>query len=357
MIARLALENGKIFYGESLGAEGSGAGEVVFNTAMTGYQEILTDPSYCGQIVAMTFPLIGNYGINEEDFESRRSFVRGFIVREACLYPNNWRATEKLAEYLKKNGIVAMSGIDTRELTRTIRESGTLRGIITTRDYSDAELRQKVLDVPHLSGQNLLSEVTTPEQYSLPGGNKRVVVLDLGMKRSIARNLHKAGCEVVIVPAFTTARDILALKPDGLMLSNGPGDPKDAGPVVDTVRDLIGKLPLFGICLGHQLLALALGGNTYKLKFGHRGANHPVKDLQTTKVQITSQNHGYAIDETTLKGLDVTITHRNLNDGTVEGMVHNTYPVFCVQYHPEAFPGPSDSAHIFHRFLAMMEAN
>ncbi len=357
MLARLALENGKIFYGKGFGAEGSSSGEVVFNTAMTGYQEVLTDPSYCGQIVTMTYPLIGNYGINPDDFESRKTFVRGFIVKEVCTMPNNWRTTETLSEYLERCGVLGLTGIDTRALTRIIREFGTLRGIITTEDISDAELRQKVESVPFLSGQRLIEETTTPEPYTLAGTGKRVVVIDLGMKLAIARNLNITGCEVVVVPAHTTAADILALKPDGLMLSNGPGDPKDAVHTINEVKTLLGKLPIFGICLGHQVLALALGGDTYKLKFGHRGSNHPVQDLESAKVQITSQNHGYAISEDTLKDLDVTITHRSLNDGTVEGMMHKKYPLFCVQYHPEAFPGPSDSAHIFHRFLSMMEAN
>jgi carbamoyl-phosphate synthase small subunit len=357
MQARLALENGKIFYGESFGAEGTGVGEVVFNTAMTGYQEVLTDPSYCGQIVTMTYPLIGNYGINPDDFESRRPFMRGFIVKEACTHPNNWRTTETLHSYLKKSGIVAISGIDTRALTRIIRQTGTLRGLITTLDYSDTELAKMAAEVTPLSGQNLLDEVTTPEMYSIPGSGPRVVMLDFGMKRSIARNLNNAGYEVVVVPASMPAAEILAMKPRGVMLSNGPGDPKDAVQTITAIKDLIGRVPIFGICLGHQLLGLALGADTYKLKFGHRGANHPVKDLETGKVQITSQNHGYAIDEATLAGLDITITHRNLNDGTVEGISHNRHPVFCVQYHPEAFPGPSDSVHLFQRFFSMMEAN
>lgn len=357
MQARLALENGKIFYGKGFGAVGTSGGEVVFNTAMTGYQEVLTDPSYCGQIVTMTYPLIGNYGINPHDFESRKPFVRGFIVREACTDPNNWRTTETLSAYLERNGIVGLTGIDTRALARIIRQFGTLRGMVTTEDFSDADLLQRVQDVPTLSGQNLLDEVTTTDSYTIAGPGKRVVVVDLGMKLAIARNLNKAGCEVVVVPSNTSATDILALKPDGLMLSNGPGDPKDAVQTICEVKKLLGQLPIFGICLGHQVLALALGGDTYKLKFGHRGANHPVKDLQSTKVQITSQNHGYAIDEEKLKDLDVTVTHRSLNDGTIEGMMHNKYPIFCVQYHPEAFPGPSDSAHIFDRFLSMMEDN
>jgi carbamoyl-phosphate synthase small subunit len=355
MLARLALENGTVLYGESFGSDCSCEGEVVFNTAMTGYQEILTDPSYCGQIVTMTYPLIGNYGINPDDFESRRSFVRGFVVKEACRNPNNWRATETIASYLKRNKIPGISGIDTRALTRIIRKSGAMRGIISTEACSDEELVQKAKNSPYLSGQNLLTEVSVPESYTLKADGPRIVVLDLGMKQSIANNLNRAGCEVIVVPATTTAEEVLAFKPAGLMLSNGPGDPKDAKVPIETAQSLIGKLPLFGICLGHQVLALALGADTYKLKFGHRGANHPVKDLETTKVQITSQNHGYAVDEMTLEALDITVTHRNLNDWTVEGMVHNTHPIFCVQYHPEAFPGPSDSAHIFERFLSMLQ--
>lgn len=356
MLARLALENGKIFYGESFGATGSSDGEVVFNTSMTGYQEILTDPSYCGQIVTMTYPLIGNYGINADDFESRRSFVRGFVVKEACSDPNNWRATGTLSQYLKNNDIVGIADIDTRALTRVIRQHGTLRGILSTEDCSDAELVQKAQSAATLSSQNFVSQVTTPEPFNLPGPGHRVVLLDMGAKMSIARNLNEFGCDVTVVPANTSVEEILAYKPDGLMVSNGPGDPKNNLETINSLQQLIGKLPIFGICLGHQLLALALGGDTYKLKFGHRGANHPVKDLETTKVQITSQNHGYAVDEKALAELDVTVTHRNLNDGTVEGMRHNQHPVFCVQYHPEANPGPTDSIHLFSRFLSMMEA-
>ncbi|MBS3887479.1 MAG: glutamine-hydrolyzing carbamoyl-phosphate synthase small subunit [Dethiobacter sp.] len=356
MFTRLALENGEIFYGEGFGASGSCAGEVIFNTAMTGYQEILTDPSYCGQILTMTYPLIGNYGINPVDFESRQPFLRGFVVREACNHPNNWRATETLSAYLKRNNILALSGIDTRALTRIIRQSGAMRGVISTEELDDQELVKRARTAPALSGQNLLNEVTTPVRYTIDGDGPRVVVLDLGLKQSIVKNLSKAGCEVVVVPAMTIAEEILALKPSAMLLSNGPGDPKDAQQPILTVKKLIGKLPLFGVCLGHQILALALGADTYKLKFGHRGANQPVKDLESTKVQITSQNHGYAIDEKTLTGLDITVTHRNLHDWTVEGIRHNSLPIFSVQYHPEAFPGPSDSAHIFQRFLSLMEA-
>lgn len=355
MLARLALENGSIFYGKGFGATGSSTGEVVFNTSMTGYQEILTDPSYCGQIVTMTYPLIGNYGINPDDFESRRPFVRGFVVREACANPNNWRTTETLSDYLGKNNIVGISGVDTRALTRAIRRSGTLRGVISTEEHADAELIQMAQESRGISGQKLVSQVTTPEVYNLPGDGRRVVLLDMGAKLSIARNLNEMGCDVTVVPAAASPAEIMAYQPDGMMISNGPGDPKDNPETIANIAQLIGQIPIFGICLGHQLLALALGGDTYKLKFGHRGANHPVKDLETTKVQITSQNHGYAVDEKTVEKLDVTVTHRNLNDGTVEGMRHNKQRIFCVQYHPEANPGPTDSVHLFNRFLELME--
>ena len=357
MQARLVLENGNIFYGKSFGAEGTSKGEVVFNTAMTGYQELLTDPSYYGQIVNMTYPLVGNYGINLDDFESNNIYVRGFIVREACTHPSNWRSRKTLAEFLQHNSIVGLYGVDTRALTRVIRQSGTLRGIITSQDYSDAELLKMAHEVHLPPGETILREVSTPEKYILPGQGFRVVLLDFGLKQGIARFLNQSGCEVIIVPAFTTYEEIIALKPQGVLLSNGPGDPKDTGEIVNTVRKLVSKFPVFGICLGHQILGLALGGDTYKLKFGHRGANHPVKDLQTGKVQITSQNHGYAIDDTTLEGTEITITHRNLNDGTVEGLSHNKYPAFSVQYHPEASPGPIDSIHLFDRFFKLMEIN
>lgn len=356
MFTRLALENGEIFYGEGFGASGSCEGEVIFNTAMTGYQEILTDPSNCGQILAMTYPLIGNYGINPADFESRQPFLRGFVVREVCSHPSNWRATETLSAYLKRNNILALSGIDTRALTRIIRQSGTMRGVISTEDVDDRELIERAGSALTISWQNLLNEVTTPASYTIEGEGPRIVVLDLGLKQSIITNLSKAGYEVVVVPAMTTAEEILALNPGGMLLSNGPGDPKDAKQPLETVKKLIGKLPLFGICLGHQILALALGADTYKLKFGHRGANQPVKDLESTKVQITAQNHGYVIDEKTLTGLDITVTHRNLHDWTVEGIRHNTLPIFSVQYHPEVFPSSSGSPHIFQRFLSLMKA-
>ncbi|MCR3922925.1 MAG: glutamine-hydrolyzing carbamoyl-phosphate synthase small subunit [Firmicutes bacterium] len=355
MLTRLALENGKIFYGEGFGATGTSSGEVVFNTSMTGYQEILTDPSYCGQIVTMTYPLIGNYGINLDDFESRRSFVRGFVVKEACAHPNNWRSKGTLAEYLQDNDIIGISGIDTRALTRVIRHFGTLRGIISSDDFSDNELIDKAKMAPDISGQNFVSQVTTPDVFNMAGPGHRVVLLDMGTKFNIAKSLHELGCDVTVVPATTSSQAILDFNPAGLVISNGPGDPKDNPITIATVQELVGKLPMFGICLGHQLLALALGGDTYKLKFGHHGANHPVKDLETTKVQITSQNHGYAVNEEALDKMNITITHRNLNDHTVEGFRHNQHDIVSVQYHPEASPGPTDSTHLFHRFLDAMK--
>lgn len=354
MRAKLALEDGTIFEGIAFGAKGERAGEVVFNTGMTGYQEILTDPSYCGQIVTMTYPLIGNYGINDDDFESRRPFVRGFVVREFCQEPSNWRARQTIAEYLEENGIVGIAGIDTRALTRRIRIHGAMRGIITTEDLSPQELMEKVQAVPDISSQDLVVEVTIKESYRLEGGRFRVVLMDFGAKLNIARELHRRGCDVTVVPAHTRAEEILAMDPDGIMLSNGPGDPQQVPYAVETVRRLIGKKPIFGICLGHQIIGIALGAATYKLKFGHRGSNHPVKDYLTGKVYITSQNHGFVVDDRTLPD-DVIVTHRNLNDGSVEGLMHRELPLFSVQYHPEAAPGPWDSAYLFDRFIEMME--
>ncbi|MDN5363014.1 MAG: carbamoyl-phosphate synthase small subunit [Eubacteriales bacterium] len=354
MRAKLALEDGTIFEGIAFGAKGERAGEVVFNTGMTGYQEILTDPSYCGQIVTMTYPLIGNYGINDDDFESRRPFVRGFVVREFCQEPSNWRARRTIAEYLEENGIVGIAGIDTRALTRRIRIHGAMRGIITTEDLSPQELMEKVQAVPDISSQDLVVEVTIKESYRLEGGRFRVVLMDFGAKLNIARELHRRGCDVTVVPAHTRAEEILAMDPDGIMLSNGPGDPQQVPYAVETVRRLIGKKPIFGICLGHQIIGIALGAATYKLKFGHRGSNHPVKDYLTGKVYITSQNHGFVVDDRTLPD-DVIVTHRNLNDGSVEGLMHRELPLFSVQYHPEAAPGPWDSAYLFDRFIEMME--
>ncbi|MEW5921429.1 MAG: glutamine-hydrolyzing carbamoyl-phosphate synthase small subunit [Bacillota bacterium] len=351
MTARLILEDGTLFEGKSCGATGEAWGEVVFNTSMTGYQEVLTDPSYCGQIVSMTFPLIGNYGINEEDFESRSPFVRGFIMRECCRIPSNWRSCMTLPEYLEQNNIVAMEGMDTRALTRYIREKGTMRGLITTRETPYAELLERVRKTPTISEQDLISSVTTPEPYTWENKGPHVVIIDLGLKLSIGRSLHNMGCRVTVIPVSLTATEILALKPDAIVLSNGPGNPERATGTIKMLTELLGHLPVLGICLGHQLLALALGAKTYKLKFGHRGANHPVKDLLRNRVYITSQNHGFAVDESSLPP-ELKMTHRNVNDGTVEGFRNEKLKLISIQYHPEAFPGPMDSRYLFDEFLA-----
>lgn len=354
----LVLEDGTVFEGKAFGATGSQNGEVVFNTSMTGYQEILTDPSYCGQIITMTYPLIGNYGVNSEDFESGRSYARGFIVREWSPEPSNWRNEKTVDEFLKEQGVVGISGIDTRALTKRLRNHGVMRGIITTEEGEIEELIKKAKSAPTLSGQQLVPEVTTKEVYhEIPkdGAKYKVVMMDFGGKRNIVRSLQNFGCEVVVVPAQTTAEEVLNYNPDGIMLSNGPGDPVDVPYAIEAVRQLIGKKPIFGICLGHQIVGLALGAKTYKLQFGHRGANHPVKDLKSGRVHITSQNHGYVVDEESIKALDVEVSHINLNDGTVEGIRHKTYPLFSVQYHPEASPGPTDSEYLFEEFIDLIK--
>ena len=369
MQAALVLETGKIFWGESFGAKGEAWGEVVFNTGMTGYQEVLTDPSYKGQMVCMTYPLIGNYGINPWDNQSAELQVQGFIVKEAAQNPNHWQLEKNLSRTLAQAGVVGIKGVDTRALTRIIREYGVLRGVITTELDNLEEKAQELKNwqVP----QDVVAQVSTKEIYKLPplaGGkqvfpnksqddlreNLQVVVMDFGIKGNILRAMQEEGYALTVVPYSTSAQEILALKPDGVFLSNGPGDPKAVEIGIKTIGQLVGKLPIFGICLGHQLLTLALGGDTYKLKYGHRGGNQPVQDLRTRKVHITSQNHGYAVEEKSLVNTSLEVTHLNLNDHTVEGVRHKELPIFSVQYHPEAGPGPSDSLYLFKEFTALM---
>ncbi|MDD5655205.1 MAG: glutamine-hydrolyzing carbamoyl-phosphate synthase small subunit [Candidatus Omnitrophica bacterium] len=360
MKAILALENGAVFKGESFGACGERFGEVVFNTSMAGYQEILTDPSYKGQIVAMTYPLIGNYGVNKEDVQSRRPFLEGFVVKEYCKLASNWRSEKSLSDYLKENGIMGIEGIDTRALTLNIRLAGALKAVLSTEDADEQSLVQKARNSPGLPGIDLVKDVTIAKKYAwskAPARKYKVAVLDCGCKYNILQELIARECEVVVLPAQASAQEILKIKPDGLLLSNGPGDPAAVTYVVDTVRKLIGKLPIFGICLGHQMLGLALGGRTYKLKFGHHGANHPVKDLKTGRVLITAQNHGFCVDIDSLKDKNIEITHINLNDKTMEGMRHKKLPVFSVQFHPEASPGPHDAQYLFGEFIKLMKKN
>jgi carbamoyl-phosphate synthase small subunit len=353
----LALEDGTCFEGVSFGASGERAGEIVFNTSMTGYQEILTDPSYCGQIVTMTYPLIGNYGVNREDVESGRPQVEGFVVRECSRIASNWRATKSLPDYLKKHKIIGIEGIDTRALTKHIRSAGAMKAIISTVDLNKNSLIKKAKESKGLVGRDLVKKVTSKQRYVWnKKGKFKVVVIDCGVKLNILRDLAAAGCRVLVVPAKTSATKILRFKPHGVLLSNGPGDPAAVPYVVETTRELLRKkVPIFGICLGQQILGLALGGKTYKLKFGHRGANQPVKDLKTGKIDITSQNHGFCVDMDSLKKKEVNPTHINLNDNTLEGMKHRYLPVFSVQYHPEAAPGPHDASYLFRRFVKMME--
>ncbi|MGD0152642.1 MAG: glutamine-hydrolyzing carbamoyl-phosphate synthase small subunit [Thermacetogeniaceae bacterium] len=355
MIGYLALEDGTVMQGTAFGSEGRQFGEVVFNTSMTGYQKILTDPSYCGQIVVLTYPLVGNYGINKEDYESARPWVQGFVIKELCDYPSNWRYWIKLEEFLQKYDVIGLAGIDTRALTRRLRNYGTMRGVIATGDQDTTTLVQAAQSSPSISGQDLITACATKEIQTWGDGPLRVVVVDFGVKQNIVRSLVQRGCTVKLAPPATTAEEIMNCRPHGVVLTNGPGDPKDVWYAVETARQLIGKCPVMGICLGHQILGLAFGGDTYKLKFGHRGANHPVKDLATGKIAITSQNHGFAVDDKSLPNSEVVISHRNLNDGTVEGLQHKTLPVFSVQYHPEGSPGPMDSTYLFDRFLALIQ--
>lgn len=366
--ALLVLEDGTTYEGYSFGHHGIAVGEVVFNTSMTGYQEVLTDPSYAGQIVVLTYPLVGNYGINDEDFESDRVQVSGFVVKELCQKPSNWRCVKTLEKFLKEHRIVAIEGVDTRSLVKKLRIHGVMMGAIGV-DVS----REVLLDVlkasPKYDEIDFVPKVSTKRSYiwsDAPchkdtqlklnfGESFRVVVVDLGVKFNILRNLRKRGCEVIVVPCKATAEQILKWNPNGVLFSNGPGDPALLQYAIKTARDLMGKVPLAGICLGHQILAWALGGKTFKLKFGHRGSNHPVKDLRTGRVYITSQNHGYAVDEKSLEGTGAIITHINLNDFTVEGLAHPELGIFSVQYHPEASPGPLDNSYIFDEFIQIMQ--
>lgn len=361
MKAILLLEDGTVFEGRSFGAAGLACGEVVFNTSMTGYQEILTDPSYYEQIITMTYPLIGNYGTNADDRESRRIFARGFIVKENCNYPSNWRNSGSLCEYLKANNIVALEGIDTRKLVKHIRTQGAMRGIISSTELRPDALKKKLAEYPGLVGRDIVKDVTLKKPYKFNLKHKtqnsklwKVVAFDFGIKQNILRLLYSHGCSVYVVPADTTAKNVLSQKPDGVFLSNGPGDPAAVDYAIKTVRELLGKIPIFGICLGHQILALALGARTYKLKFGHRGANHPVKNLQTGAVEITAQNHGFCVDIGSLRDKNVELTHINLNDNTLEGFRCKKLAAFSVQYHPESSPGPHDSRYLFRSFTDLM---
>ncbi|WP_054027993.1 glutamine-hydrolyzing carbamoyl-phosphate synthase small subunit [Bacillus sp. FJAT-28004] len=355
MQARLLLEDGTLFTGLSFGAEAQMMGEVVFNTGITGYQEVLSDPSYCGQIVTMTYPLIGNYGITRDDFEAMRPFIHGFVVRRHEEVPSNWRAQYSLGQLLKEYGIPGISDIDTRMLTRKLRNYGTMKGLITTGNERVEELAER-LNISKLMTDQV-ARTSTSHVFSSPGQGERIVLVDFGAKSGILRELTKRGCDVIVVPHDTTADQIRRLAPDGIQLSNGPGDPKDVPYAVKMISELLGEFPIFGICLGHQLFALACGAETTKLKFGHRGGNHPVKELATNRCYITSQNHGYTVLEESVGSTPLEVTHINNNDRTIEGLKHKTFPAFSVQYHPEAAPGPYDSSYLFDEFLQMIRTH
>ena len=371
MNALLALEDGRHFKGRAFGGTGTSCGEICFNTSMTGYQEILTDPSYRGQIVTMTYPLIGNYGISKLDSESKHPHVRGFVIEELCEAPSNWRSEESLDSYLRNNGIIGIQGIDTRALTRRIREKGSQQAVISTVTQDQTILVRKAQKSVGLVGRDLVKQVTCQKPYEWEEGEWKilngktllsqkvekkyfVVAYDFGIKRNILRKLREAGCRVRVVPASTPAEKVLALKPDGVFLSNGPGDPEGVPYAIKNVRFLLGKIPVFGICLGHQILSLALNGNTFKLRFGHHGGNQPVMNISSGKVEITSQNHSFAVEQDSI-GSSVEITAINLNDNTIEGIRHKEWPVFSVQYHPESSPGPQDSSYLFHKFTQLMK--
>lgn len=355
MEAKLLLDNGALFVGKAFGAEGQHVGEVVFNTGMTGYQELLTDPSYYSQIVTMTYPSIGNYGISRSDYEAMRSHVGGFAVRSFEEKPSNWRAYCSLEQFMKEHGIIGISDIDTRMLTRMIRQFGSMKGIIASGKHSDEQLRERLGNTALIKDQ--VKRVSASQVYMLPGYKERIVLVDFGVKAGILRELAGRGCDIVVVPHDCSADHIRKLAPDGILLSNGPGDPKDVPHAVRMIRELLGKFPIFGICLGHQLLALACGADTEKLKYGHRGSNHPVHDLQSGKCYMTSQNHGYSVKKDSISGTGLIITQVNNNDGTVEGIKHEKYEAFSVQYHPEAAPGPADSNILFDEFITMMRKN
>ena len=373
MKALLALEDGKVFTGRSFTGSGETVGEVVFNTSMSGYQEILTDPSYCGQMVTMTYPLIGNYGINDQDMESDRIQVKALLVKEYQSYPSNWRSKRSLADYLIASNIPGLEGIDTRAVTRHIRLAGAMKAALSTQNLDRDSLVQKAKESPDMMGLDLVKEVTCQkpllwqhgrpvkleedlDQFKWPKERKtwRVVAIDYGVKYNILRSLEARGCTILLVPATVNSDTINRLDPHGLFLSNGPGDPAAVTYAVDVIKEQIGRRPIFGICLGHQLMGLALGGKTFKLKFGHRGGNQPVKDLETGKVEITSQNHGFCVDMESLNDPDIKLSHINLNDNTLEGLIHKKLPLFSVQYHPEASPGPHDATYLFDRFIEMM---